>query len=262
MNPPTTPPAALAPRAGPFPAPRSLHQESGLPRFDPAETGSTMISEWGVQTQSRQWAVLQAIERAWDERPWPDGLRSYHVFPSIDGTTLLHHSRWTEDAAFEAFVARHRDARVDLIDTEVPGIVRDGLGRFKLYRSHLAQPSPAPTGCFVVVRVEAATAALQQSWIDAVCAALEGDRVPGLIAAHFHVCDDGRIANIAQWESEAAHLQAMAGGTGIAQHESSAWHRVRTMPGITQRGLQRFRLPHVIGAASQASTRRTEVPHA
>jgi hypothetical protein len=43
----------------------------------------------------------------------------------------------------------------------------------------------------------------------------------------------------------------MAGGTGIAQRDSPAWVRVRTMPGITQRGMQRFHLPHAIGGANQ-----------
>jgi hypothetical protein len=184
------------------------------------------------------------------------------VFPSIHGATLLHYSRWAEDAAFEAFVARHRDARVDVIDTEVPDIVRDGLGRFGLYRSHLAQGASAATGCMVVVRVEAASAALQREWIDTVCDALDSDRIPGLIAAHFHVCDDGRIVNLAQWESEAAHDQAMAGRTGIAQRASPAWLRVRTMSGITQRGMQRFHLPHAMSGVDQKAGASAGVRHA
>jgi len=241
-----------ATRPTPTPPPGQISMET-LPRFSADEVGTTMISEWGVATKPRQQAALHAIERTWRERPWPEGLRSYHVFPSIDGTTLLHCSRWSEDAAFEAFVARHRDARINVIDAEVPDIVPDGLGRFKLYRSHLAQRSPAPTGCIVVVRVEAASAALQQAWVDTVCSALEGDQIPGLIAAHFHVCDDGRIVNLAQWESEEAHVKAVAGGAGIAQRDTPEWLRVRTMPGITQAGMQRFHLPHAIGAAAPAA---------
>lgn len=243
-------------------APPGQTRRETLPRFNADDAGTTMISEWGLATQPRQQAALHAIQRTWRGRPWPEGLRSYHVFASIDGTTLLHFSRWSEDAAFEAFVARHRDARVDVIDAEVPDIVRDGLGRFKLYRSHLAHPSPAPTGCIVVVRVEAASAALQQEWIDTVCSALQGDPVPGLIAAHFHVCDDGRIVNFAQWESEAAHVKAMAGGAGIAQRETPEWLRVRTLPGITQRGMQRFHLPDTIGSAAQEANQATGGQHA
>lgn len=83
----------------------------------------------------------------------------------------------------------------------------------------------------------------------AVIAALIEDRVPGLRAAHFHLCDDGkRIFNYAEWESGEAHLQAMQGGKGISQTDSAAWREVQSMTGITQQGFKHYALPLQISA--------------
>ncbi|HVL77151.1 MAG TPA: hypothetical protein VM406_14140 [Noviherbaspirillum sp.] len=218
-----------------------------LPQFGRQDAAAVLISEWRVDSAARQRATLGAISVTWNARPWPAGLHDYAVFPSVDGRTLLHYSQWTDGAAFDGFVQHQRDTRVDQIDAAVPGIERYGLGRFRFYRSHVESAAGAATGCLVAVRVEADSAERQRAWIDTVIEALASARIPGLIAAHFHVCDDGRIVNLAQWESEDAHIRAVEGNGGMAQREGSAWQRVRTMPGVTQKGVQRFHLPLLVG---------------
>ncbi|MCZ9345295.1 antibiotic biosynthesis monooxygenase, partial [Streptomyces sp. TRM76130] len=102
------------------------------------------FSTWRVGTPERQRQAVEAIARTWERRPWPaDGLRSYHVYTGHDGETLLHHSQWASEQAYEAFVRTHRQERVDEIDTAVPGIERLRLGRYRRYRSGTRAEGPA-----------------------------------------------------------------------------------------------------------------------
>lgn len=213
-----------------------------------------MISEWKVDTAERQQASVNAIEAAWDKAYWPDTLLSYHVHCSTDGSTLMHYSQWITNDGFDNFAAIYRQQRIALIDAAVPDIKRYGLGSFSLYRSHYLDETML-TGCIVAVQVEASSAVLQKQWIDAVITALQEDEIPGLRAAHFHICDDGKhIINYAEWASEAAHERAMRPGKGISQIDSEAWKKVQTMPGITQQGFKRYALPQQINKHIPADT--------
>lgn len=226
---------------------------SGLPAVNiPEQTAAKiMISEWKVGTAARQQASINAIAAAWQSADWPDALLSYDVHASIDGATLLHYSQWRTEDGFGNFVANHRDSRVAVIGAAVPDIERYGLGSFRLYRSHYLDTSLS-TGCIVVIQVEADSQALQHEWIDAVITALGENYIPGLRAAHFHVCEDGkRIVNYAEWESEEAHIQAMREGKGISEIDSAAWQKVRTMAGIAQQGFTRYELPRKINGSFQ-----------
>lgn len=79
---------------------------------------------------------MATIARTWERRDWPAaGLLGYHVYAGHDGSTLLHHSQWADEAAYEAFVKTHRQERVDEVDTAVPGIERVRLDRYRRYRS-------------------------------------------------------------------------------------------------------------------------------
>lgn len=233
--------ASSAPPAG------SRSGITALPDLGRSDATVVMISEWAVGTEQRQSAAVNAIADAWRGAPQAFAPLSYSVFPSIDGDTLLHYSQWVSEDAFHDFVQSQRQSRIDKIDAAVPGIERYGLGSYQLYRSHLpVEPVPA-AGCMVAIRVEADGPERQRQWVDAVIEALQGDHVPGLVAAHFHICSDGRIVNYALWESAQAHQNAIeSGAPGIAQIDSPAWQRVRTMPGITQMGFKRYALPTCI----------------
>ncbi|MFD5280996.1 antibiotic biosynthesis monooxygenase [Streptomyces rubrogriseus] len=211
------------------------------------------FSTWRVGTPERQRQTVDAIARTWESRPWPaEDLRGYHVYTGHDGSTLLHHSQWASEQAYEAFVKTHRQERVDEIDTAVPGIERLGLGRYRRYRSTRREDPAAAVvpGCVVIVDVEfeGPDPDRQRAWVDAVFEALESEPSPrpGGISAHFHLSTDGtRVLNYAEWESAQAHRDALAApGDGVGS-STPQWERVQTWPGLKSSTVSRY--DHVLG---------------
>ncbi len=183
-------------------------------------------------TPERQQRTVEAIARTWERRPWPVGdLHGYYVYAGHDGSTLMHHSQWASEQAYEGYVRTHRQERNDEIDTAVPGIERVALARYRRYRSReRAVGEQRVPGLIVTVRIdfEPAAAGKRRDWVDTVLGALttpESDR--GLIAAHFHLSTDGtHVLNYAEWESDQAYDEA------VDVPESPEWERVRTYPGL------------------------------
>ncbi|MDG9704954.1 antibiotic biosynthesis monooxygenase [Streptomyces sp. DH37] len=217
------------------------------------EIGATFFSVWDVGTPERQRATVDAIAATWADRPWPTrGLLSYSVYAGTDGRSLLHHSQWTGEEAYDAFVRDHRRERNGEIDAAVPGIERLRLVRARRYRSLPEKRDgrrPEP-GCVVVVDVEfeGPDEARQRAWVDTVAEAIEADSgdgtlPPGGISAHFHLSTDGtRVVNYAEWESERAHIDALESpGEGVGS-PSPLWRRVRNFPGMVRSDVARYRL--------------------
>jgi hypothetical protein len=224
----------------------------------PDATVST-FSEWTTGTPERQHAALDAAMDGWADRARPAGLLSYTCFLSTDGSTLRQHTQWTDDEARSRFwsaespetaptrLAESRVARIRTIDEVVPGIERDGLAVYDLYRSHLAAgPTPA-TGCVVIVTIdfEGPDRDRQAHWVDDVVAALESEPepTPGLIAAHFHRSIDGTtVVNYAEWTSEQAHIDALDHGPdGLSQTDRPEWRRVAERSGAAHTNIKRYR---------------------
>ncbi|MFE6283844.1 antibiotic biosynthesis monooxygenase [Streptomyces sp. NPDC057877] len=222
------------------------------PDLTRTDVGAPLFSTWRVDGPEWQRAAVGAIAEAWERRPWPtSGLVAYHVYVGGDGSTLMHHSQWTAEQAYEAFAKTGRQERVDEIDTAVPGIERLGLGRYRHYRSRTrAEGDGRPPGLVVTVRIdfEEDAAERRRGWVDAVLEALaeDGDGHRGLISAHFHLSTDGtHVLNYAEWESEQAYDAALAApGAGIGT-PSPHWERVRTYPGV--RGSTVSRYEHALG---------------
>ena len=215
------------------------------------EAGAPFFSTWRVGTPLRQRQTVEAIARTWEARPWPaDGLLGYHVYTGHDGSTLLHHSQWRGEQAYESFVRTHRQERVDQIDTAVPGIERLGLGRYRRYRSARRDGDPRVPGCVVIVDIEfeGPDPERQRAWVDAVLAALEAEPEPhsGDISAHFHLSTDGtRVLNYAEWESARAHAEALAApGDGVGS-ATELWRRVQNWPGLKGSTVSRY--DHALG---------------
>ncbi|MHC3468528.1 antibiotic biosynthesis monooxygenase [Streptomyces sp. 7R007] len=216
------------------------------------DAAAPFFSTWRVGTPERQRQTVEAIARTWERRPWPaPGLLGYHVYTGHDGSTLLHHSQWTSEQAYEAFVKTHRQERVDEIDTAVPGIERLGLGRYRRHRSRQrAAGDGRVPGLIVVVRIdfEPDAADRRTAWADEVLAALDTDPEarPGLISAHFHLSTDGtHVLNYAEWESARSYDDVLAApGEGIGT-PTKRWERVRTYPGV--KGFAPSRYEHALG---------------
>ncbi|WP_172386401.1 antibiotic biosynthesis monooxygenase [Streptomyces sp. MNP-20] len=175
------------------------------------DAGLTFFSTWRLGTPERQRAAADAIARAWESREWPhEGLLSYSVYEGLDGRTLMHHSQWRDEQAYQDFFARGRDERNAEIDAAVPGIERVGLTKTSRYRS-VGPEAGVPTGFTTVeADLEGADPDRRRGWADASLAAHAG--VPGLVAAHAHLSTDGtRGLTYAQWTQEAGG--AVADGT-------------------------------------------------
>lgn len=221
-----------------------------LPDVDRPDAGVCTFSEWIVGTQSRQHAALNAAMAGWTDLAWPVGMLSYTCFVSTDGSTLRHHSQWTDDDAYRRFqsaepaeeapehLAESRVERIRAIGDLVPGIVRGRLATYDLYRSYIPSGPQSHPGCIVMVSIDfdGPDRLRQGRWIDAVFAALhaEPEPIPGMIAAHFHRSTDGsQVVNYAEWTSEQAHGDALGNGSeGLAQTDLPQWHRVVDFPGV------------------------------
>lgn len=223
------------------------------------EVGAPFFSTWRVGTPLRQKQTVEAIAATWERRPWPaDDLLGYHVYAGHDGSTLLHHSQWRSERAYEAFVLHptaasprgRRQERVDEIDALVPGIERLGLGRYRHYRSARREGDTRDPGCIVIVDVEfdGPDPERQRAWADAVLEALKSDPKPhpGGISAHFHLSTDGtRVLNYAEWEDARAHADALAApGNGIGS-ATELWRRVQNWPGVKGGSVSRYE--HALG---------------
>ncbi|MFI7137727.1 antibiotic biosynthesis monooxygenase [Streptomyces massasporeus] len=218
------------------------HPDLTDPRVD-----APFFSTWRVGTPERQRLTVEAVGRTWERRPWPArDLLGYHVYAGLDGSTLMHHSQWTGEHAYESFVKVHRQERVDEIDTAVPGIERVGLGRYRRYRRYRSRERAVGDarvpGLIVTVRVDFEAEERREEWVDLVVKALGDDPEghAGLVSAHFHVSTDGaHVLNYAEWESAEAYDRVLAAPS------SAAWERVRTYPGVKGRTGSRYQ--HALG---------------
>ncbi|CAM5649696.1 antibiotic biosynthesis monooxygenase [Streptomyces spiroverticillatus] len=206
--------------------------------------GVVKVSTWDVGSPEAQRAAVDAIEKAWTSREWPErGPLSYSVYVGEDGRTLLHYSQWADDEAHRAFFRQGRDARNDEIDAAVPGVRRLGLNSYELYRSSVTEGDDRLPGSVAVVEVDfdAPDPVRAREWVDTVFAALgatsgEGGR-DGALSAHFHVGLDGsRALNFAEWADAASHA-AMLDAPGETPEE---WRRVQDFPGLTHSQVRRF----------------------
>lgn len=216
-----------------------------LPRIGKPGDGLVFNSTWRVGTPERQRATVDAIARAWQSRPWPhEGLLSASVYAGTDGDTLMHYSQWVDHDAYDEFVRTARPDRNAEIDAAVPGIERVALYKYELYRSTGPAGESRQPGAIVAVNVEfdGPDRRRQRDWVDAVFEALAADEPrPGGIGAHFHTSIDGtRVLNYAEWESEQAHVEALAApGDGVGP-ATDAWHRVQHYPGLVRSTVQRY----------------------
>ncbi|MFF9894028.1 antibiotic biosynthesis monooxygenase [Streptomyces longispororuber] len=165
------------------------------------DAGLTFFSTWRMGTPERQKAAVDAIARAWESRPWPhEGLLSYSVYEGVDGSTLMHHSQWRDEQAYQDYFARGRDERNAEVDAAVPGVERVGLTKTRHHRSVAAGAvgGGAPR-VYTTVELDAPAAGDRPALADEVLAAWSG--ASGLVAAHAYLGTDGaRVFVYGDWK--------------------------------------------------------------
>lgn len=166
-----------------------------LPDLARTDAGTTLISEWIVDTRDRQDRAARALLGEWGElsaRFRPEAFLRLSCFASADGRVLLSVAQWTSDEAHLAFVREHRAEMVNRIDREIPGIRRPGLVRYRL--AHTVVPDNAgddTTDVIVVARTESEPAPHAARWAEATADRLRAAPPPGMGTAHVFVSEDG-----------------------------------------------------------------------
>ncbi|MFJ3702295.1 MULTISPECIES: antibiotic biosynthesis monooxygenase [Streptomyces] len=221
-------------------------QFTSRPDLTRPDTGVVKVSTWDTGTPERQARTVEAVRAAWGSREWPHpGLLSYTVHTGEDGRTLLHHSQWTGEDAYQDFARGGRDERNAEIDAAVPGVERLGIATFEPYRSGFAEGDVREPGCVVTVdiRFVGPDPQRQREWVDSVFEAIDSDPAlaPGGISAHFHLGTDGtRVLNYAEWETARAHADALAAPGGSVGSPTPQWDRVRNHPGLASSTVRRW----------------------
>ncbi|MGW0518640.1 hypothetical protein [Crossiella sp. NPDC003009] len=178
-----------------------------LPDLTRPDAAVALIGQWTSADPTTELDRLTA-------EPLPEGCLARAHYLGTDGTSLLHYSQWATSAA----------ARAHAATAPVP------LAEYRRYRSQVDATGPA--GCVVIAAIDfdRPDAQRQRDFVDEMFAAgeqaeAEGVRIPGLLAAHFHLSVDGTgVRNYAEWTDPAAHLAF----TGV--QESPAWRRYRPHP--------------------------------
>ncbi|MER5441757.1 antibiotic biosynthesis monooxygenase [Streptomyces sp. NPDC002790] len=166
-----------------------------LPDLARPDAGTTLISEWLVDTPDRQDRASRALLGEWDElsaRFHPEAFLRLSCFASADGRVLLSVAQWTSDDAHLAFVREHRAEMVGRIDREIPGIRRPGLVRYRL--AHTVVPDGAgddDTTHVVVARAESEPSSDAAQWAATTADRLRAAPPPGMGTAHVFVSEDG-----------------------------------------------------------------------
>ncbi|GAA2778648.1 SDR family oxidoreductase [Saccharopolyspora taberi] len=224
---------------------RAVEFTDPLPDIRNPGSGVVLMSTWTLDGPRRQRAAADAVLAAWSDSPWPQGLLRHSVFLGTDGKTVLHYSQWTDEDAVAASRDSDPPERVAHIDAEVPGIQRNGVTSYQLYRSVVPGGSLQP-GCIVLVSFRTDTAETGRSFVDELLSWQEseldgGSAVGGMASNHFHVSTDGTsLVNYAEFEDEAAHqavVESMLGG------DDTVPRMIERTPGLTGLGFQRF-LPY------------------
>lgn len=187
-----------------------------------------------ASSEALERAMAPLIERA---RAAPTGTLA-DVFRDVDAQALLFVAAWrvtrfeaaettVVDAIAHAIEPLRGEATPEWVDVAVPA------GAWTSGRS-------GPGECLVLVRqpLDRRDNLIQQSWIDKVLLALNGDAEPpdGLISANFFAThDEATVLNFARWTSAQAHRDALARGHYGQQGSigtSPLWQATREHPGI------------------------------
>ncbi|MCK1798614.1 antibiotic biosynthesis monooxygenase [Streptomyces sp. XM4193] len=164
-----------------------------LPDLARADAGTTLISEWIVDTPDRQGRAGRALLEEWGElsaRFRPEAFLRLSCFASADGRVLLSVAQWTGDDAHLAFVREHRAEMVGRIDREVPGIRRPGLVRYRLAHTVVHDDVGADTTDVIVARAESGPASDAVQWAEATADRLRASPPTGMGTAHVLVSGD------------------------------------------------------------------------
>lgn len=166
-----------------------------LPDLGRPDAGTTLISEWIVDTPERQDRASRALLGEWHElsaRLRPAAFLQLTCLASADGRVLLTIAQWTSDEAHRAFVRDHRADLISRIDQDIPGIQRPGLVRYRLADTIVPAEGDHNRTNAIIARSDTTTNAAH--WAKATATQLRTTPPPGLGTAHTFTTTDNTQA--------------------------------------------------------------------
>jgi quinol monooxygenase YgiN len=178
------------------------------PPIVPSPHAVAVISRWQVTGRQAQRAAADAVMARWQHLPWPEGCLEIACLLSTDGELVLFYAQWTDEQAHRRHTASQaeRADEVGLDGTHLDTVV-----------SRLAGPAasrsadgPYP-GCIALITIQTDSPDHQRQAAELI-AAVAADLDPGGIGGHLLFGLDGtRVILYAEWISEEAHREAVAG---------------------------------------------------
>ncbi|MFI9049470.1 hypothetical protein [Streptomyces sp. NPDC053427] len=198
-------------RQSAHPDPHDAFLTDVFPEIRRPDAGAVLISEWDAGSPEGQRAVVDGVARAWAEMPLPEGFLSRVLFTGTDGRSVLNYGQWTSHAARQEFVRDAEDnglrERIAAVLDGVGGVGNEGPGRFRLYRSLLAEDVPGAMGCVVRVAFRTSGHEAARRLVDGLMEMFGGRQDgEGAFGSHFHLSEDGlQVVNYSEWTTAEAH---------------------------------------------------------
>ena len=171
----------------------------------PFHHGIVVTSRWQVADRHAQRAAADSAMARWNRLPWPEGCLSIACFLSTDGQLILFYTQWTDERHAMSFKGQDAD------DLE-PGTTRLDtiVSRPADPPSSRSADGPFP-GCVALITIATDDPDHQRQAAESI-AAIGAQADPGAIGGHVLFSLDGtRVILYAEWTSEEAHREAVAG---------------------------------------------------
>jgi heme-degrading monooxygenase HmoA len=181
-------------------------------RVAPAEHVVVVTSHWRTADRFTQRATADAAMARWEHLPWPEGCLSIACFLSTDGHLVMLYSQWTDEPQYRRHAAAPRRRVADLIIDREPAITHLDTIVARPVGSPASRTADGPfPGCVALVSIATDGPDRQRQAAEAI-SAFGADTHPGAIGGHLLFSLDGtQVTLYAEWTSEEAHREAIAG---------------------------------------------------
>ncbi|MFJ5927747.1 hypothetical protein ACIQF6_34650 [Kitasatospora sp. NPDC092948] len=193
------------------------------------DDAAVFVSHWYVPDREFGLAALREVVDAWTATPWPAGVLALSCYLGTDGDTVLTYAQCTDAGAYRALLGR------------LSGRAAAEAVEYRLHRSIVLDTSGRAPGTVIVATFDVDGPDRQRFIVNSIADSIEelpAAQHPGMLSANFHVSRDGtRVLNYAEWTTDRAHDEFLAGATHVTTRRIST-----SIPGVRPIGFRRFHL--------------------
>ncbi|QIZ01044.1 antibiotic biosynthesis monooxygenase [Streptomyces sp. S1D4-11] len=208
---------------------------SAPPDIQRTDSTSVHVAQWYVPDRDAGLEALDEAARQWRATPWPPGILSFSGYLSTEHDTVLTYVQTSDARALRVFT------------TGLKGLAGAETVAYTLHRAIVLDDGPLVPESFVVASFDVDGPGPQESIVASIAGALaqaSAGQHPGMISANFHLSADGtRVLNYAEWTSDEAHVEFLAGATRTATLRAT-----HDTPGVRPIGFKRYHLLHGLRA--------------